>query len=416
MKTEKVTFTNKSGHSLAGLIDLPSTDIKAFALFAHCFTCTKNLRAVTNISQALAQVGVATLRFDFTGLGQSDGDFADTNFSSNVDDLLSAADFLAEKYEAPALLIGHSLGGTATLQAALSIASAAAVVTIGSPSYAAHVSHLLSDSKEELESSGEANVTIGGRGFKMRKQFLDDLEQHQSPTTIGAMKKALLIFHSPIDTVVSVDNAAELYRHASHPKSFISLDTADHLMSDPKDSLYVGKTLASWAQRYINTDSLTTTKKTENKNTLQSIEGAVVARTGMDSFKTEIRVNQHNLVADEPTSVPGGTDQGPSPYGLLAAALASCTTMTLKMYASRKALPVEDITVSVVHEKIHAEDCAQCETQTGRVDRFQRTIRFRGQLDDAQKQRLLEIADKCPVHRTLHSDVEVTSELAPTTD
>jgi len=409
MKTEKITFTNKDGHTLAGLIDIPDANIKAFALFAHCFTCTKNLKAVTNISQSLAKVGIATLRFDFTGLGQSDGDFADTNFSSNVEDLLSAADFLAEKYAAPKLLIGHSLGGTAILQAATRIDSAAAVVTIGSPSYAAHVSHLLSGSKEELETSGEANVTIGGRGFKMRKQFLDDLEHHQSPSSIGSMKKALLIFHSPIDTVVSVDNAAELYRHASHPKSFISLDTADHLMSNSKDSLYVGETLASWAHRYIGGELA----KTTHSGTIKSIEGVVVARTAIDSFKTDIKVNQHNLIADEPKSVPGGTDQGPSPYGLLAAALASCTTMTLKMYASRKSLPVEDITVSVVHEKIHAQDCEQCETSTGRVDRFQRTIYFRGKLDNAQRQRLLEIADKCPVHRTLHSEVEVTSELAP---
>lgn len=405
MKTEKITFTNKEGHALAGLIGLPETNIKAFALFAHCFTCTKNLRAVTNIVQSLADVGIATLRFDFTGLGQSDGEFAETNFSSNVADLLAAADFLESSYEAPKLLIGHSLGGTAILQAAQQIESAKAVVTIGSPSYAAHVSHLLSDSREALEQSGEANVMIGGRSFKMRKQFLDDLAQHQSPTSISSMKKALLIFHSPIDDVVSVENAAELYRHAVHPKSFISLDTADHLMSDPKDSLYVGKTLASWSQRYI------ATNETEEPSKLQSIEGAAVARTAIDSFKTEIRVNQHNLIADEPTSVPGGTDQGPSPYGLLAAALASCTTMTLKMYATHKGLPVEDITVSVVHEKIHAADCEQCETQTGRVDRFQRTIRFRGKLDDAQRQRLLEIADKCPVHRTLHSEVEVTSVL-----
>lgn len=413
MKTEKITFINRDGHSLAGLIDIPATGVKAYALFAHCFTCTKNLKAVNNISEALAKVGIATLRFDFTGLGQSSGDFADTNFSSNVADLLCAADFLAENYQAPKLLIGHSLGGTAILQAAQSIESAKAVVTIGSPSYAAHVSHLLSGSRTELEQDGEANVKIGGRNFKMRKQFLDDLEQHQSPTSIGAMKKALLIFHSPIDTVVSVDNAAELYRHASHPKSFISLDTADHLMSNADDSMYVGKTLASWSQRYIaelNQD--VTEPSQDNVVDLAPVEGAVVARTAIDSFKTEIRANQHGLIADEPISV-GGTDLGPSPYGLLSAALASCTTMTLKMYASRKGLALEDVTVEVVHEKIHAQDCAECETKTGKVDRFQRKIYFRGELDEEQKQRLLEIADKCPVHRTLHSEVEVTSELAP---
>ncbi|TBR37515.1 alpha/beta fold hydrolase [Marinomonas agarivorans] len=407
MKTEKITFANKAGHSLAGLIDIPTQGVKAYALFAHCFTCTKNLKAVNNISAALAKVGIATLRFDFTGLGQSDGDFAETNFSSNVEDLLAAADFLSAEYKAPKLLIGHSLGGTAILQAAQRIESAKAVVTIGSPSYAAHVAHLLSGSKTELEQSGEADVKIGGRHFKMRKQFLDDLAQHQSPTSISSMKKALLIFHSPIDTVVSVDNAAELYRHASHPKSFVSLDTADHLMSNPEDSIYVGETLASWCQRYISELK----ENVGQGNDLNAVAGAVVARTAIDSFKTDIRANQHSLVADEPVSVLGGTDLGPSPYGLLSAALASCTTMTLKMYASHKGLALDDVTVEVTHDKIHAQDCASCETKTGKVDRFQRKIYLRGDLDDAQRQRLLEIADRCPVHKTLHSDVEVTSEL-----
>lgn len=403
MKTKTVHFDNGSGLRLTGLIDLPAGEIEAVALFAHCFTCTKNIKAATNISKSLAAAGIATLRFDFTGLGQSEGEFADTSFTSNVSDLIAAADFLANEYQAPRILVGHSLGGTAVLQAASDIDSAVAVVTIGSPARASHVAHLIENDREAIERDGQATVQLGGRGFQIRKEFLDDLQRHGLPESVQTLGKALMIFHSPLDTTVSIDNASELYQHARHPKSFVSLDKADHLLSRSEDSLYVGQVLASWAARYLGTTSL------ESDMAIPSVDGRVIARTNIDGFITELNANGHVLIADEPVSVPGGTDKGPSPYDLLGAALASCTSMTLKMYASHKKLPLTDVTVSVAHSRIHAEDCEHCDTKAGYIDRFDRFIDYSGELNDEQRERLLAIADKCPVHLTLHREVNITT-------
>lgn len=403
MKTKTVQFDNGNGLTLTGLIDLPPGKPVAFALFAHCFTCTKNLKSASTISQALTEAGIATLRFDFTGLGQSEGDFATTSFSSNVEDLLAAANFLEENYKAPKILIGHSLGGTAVLQAARDVDSAIAVATIGSPARPEHVAHLLKGSREAIERDGEAVVKLGGRDFKIRKQFLDDLQEHDLPESVHGLRKALLIFHSPIDSTVEIDNASELYRHALHPKSFVSLDNADHLLSRQRDSRYVGEVLASWATRYLGEQSPIEQPR--------SVAGAVVARTHIDGFFTKVNANAHTLVADEPESVPGGTNRGPSPYDLLAGALATCTSMTLKMYATHKKLPVTDFTVSVHHSKIHAEDCEHCETNAGKIDKFERTISYSGELSDEQRERLLVIADKCPVHATLHSEIDMQTSL-----
>lgn len=398
MQNLKVDFQNTAGQTLSGIVDLPAGEPRAFALFAHCFTCSKNLKAASNISRSLVDAGIGVLRFDFTGLGQSEGEFADTTFSSNVSDLLAAARFLDEAYAAPAILLGHSLGGTAVLQAARDIPSAVAVATIGSPAEPLHVAALFGDARAELEEKGFAEVRLGGRPFTIKRQFLEDLREHDLPNSIGSLKKALLVMHAPLDETVAINNASALFTAAKHPKSFVSLDQADHLLSHNEDSRYAGRVLAAWASRYL--------PASPDDDTAAVAEGAVVARTLSDGFRTAVRVGAHALVADEPVAV-GGTDQGPTPYGLLSAALATCTSMTLKMYATRKQLDLRSATVRVTHDKIHAADCMDCETASGKIDEFRREISFEGALNDAERQRLLEIADKCPVHRTLHSEVKI---------
>lgn len=405
MASRPVKFQNHAGETLSGLIDLPDGDVRAYALFAHCFTCTKNLKAATNIARALNRAGFGTLRFDFTGLGQSEGEFADTTFSSNVDDLIAAAEFLGTEFEAPELLVGHSLGGTAVLQAAASIPSSKAVATIGSPAHPTHVRHLLADGEAALAEHGEADVNLGGRKFRIRQQFVDDLERHALPESIRRLGKAIMIFHSPHDTTVEIDNAAELYQHALHPKSFVSLDRADHLLSNAQDSAYVGDVLASWAERYLS-------PRAEPVDTAATSDQRVRAVTRIDGFRTEIAAGPHRLIADEPTRIPGGTDTGPTPYGYLAAALASCTAMTLKMYATHKKLPLSAVSATVEHRKIHASDCEHCDTQEGRIDRFETEVDYEGELTAAEAKRFLEIAAKCPVHRTLKSEIDIVSTLA----
>ncbi len=403
MQNIKVNLRNEDGQQLSGILDLPADTPRAYALFAHCFTCSKNLKAATNISRAMADAGIGVLRFDFTGLGQSEGEFADTNFSSNVSDLIAAAGFLEAEYAPPAILVGHSLGGTAVLQAAADVPSAVAVATIGSPAAPTHVAHMFGDARDELAEKGHAEVKLGGRPFTVRQQFLDDLETHDLPESIGSLRKALLVMHAPLDDVVEIDNASALFAAARHPKSFVSLDKADHLLSTAEDSLYAGRVLAEWASRYLPERLI--------DDAAEVPEGQVVATTFTDSFLTELNVGSHSLIADEPASV-GGTNLGPSPYGLLSAALASCTSMTLKMYATFKKLDLRSATVRVWHRKIHAEDCADCESEDGKIDEFRREISFEGDLTPEQEKRLLEIADRCPVHRTLHSEVKVRSELA----
>jgi uncharacterized OsmC-like protein/alpha/beta superfamily hydrolase len=399
-----MTFPNRDGQHLAARLDLPdSATPNAFALFAHCFTCSKNLRAVANISKSLTDAEIGVLRFDFTGLGESEGDFSDTNFSSNISDLVDAAAYLDSEYRAPAILIGHSFGGAAVIQAANAIPSALAVATIGAPSEPSHVTHLLTDNREVLEAEGEAQVTLGGRSFKIKKQFLDDLEETEIQESILKLRRALLIFHSPVDNTVGIDNASQIYLAARHPKSFVSLDQADHLLSNEKDSLYVGSVIAAWARRYIETVS-------PPEEDSESSGDWVEVRTGRDHYRTEITADRHSLLADEPTEY-GGTGTGPSPYDYLLASLGSCTAITLRMYADRKKWPLDRITVRLKHDKIHATDCEECETETGNVDQIEREITLEGDLNDEQRGRLLEIADKCPVHRTLHSEIVVKTKL-----
>ena len=402
MQNHRISFRGADGHELAGLIDAPVGTPRAWALFAHCFTCSKNLKAARHIAAALNEEGIGVMRFDFTGLGQSEGDFADTTFSSNVSDLLDAAAWLEDNFEAPSLLFGHSLGGTAVLRAARFIPSAVAVATLGSPADPAHVRHVFGDSIDEIESTGAAAVNLGGRTFRVKRDFLDDLEEHDLLAEVSQLRKALLVMHAPLDDIVEIDNASTLFLAARHPKSFISLDDADHLLTREEDSKYAGTVLAAWASRYLPEPDSTSLSATPDET---------VARTCADSFRTEIVSGGHTLIADEPLSV-GGTNLGPSPYDLLSAALASCTTMTLKMYAAHKGLDLESATVRVRHGKVHAKDCDDCETGEGKVDEFLRELSFEGELSDAERKRLLEIADRCPVHRTLHSEVKVRTRLA----
>jgi putative redox protein len=400
MPFEKVRFENADGDALAARLDLPDGETPcAFALFAHCFTCSKDLRAVGAISRALNRHGIAVLRFDFTGLGESEGDFADTNFSSNVDDLVVAADYLAEHYDAPRILVGHSLGGAAVLQAAHRLDAVQAVSTIGAPYDPEHVTQHLEDSVEEIRAQGEARVTLAGRTFTIRKQFLDDLAATKMEETIRTLDRALLVFHSPVDRTVGVDNAAKIFKAAKHPKSFISLDDADHLLTTRSDAEYLGVVLGAWAEKYVD----------RSASEADVFDEGVRTRTG-DSYRTAIQAGSHSLVSDEPEDV-GGDDEGPTPYDLLLSALGSCTGMTLRMYADRKEWPLDETIVRLSHGKIHAADCENCDTEEGKVDRIEREIEVRGDLSEDQRARLLEIANKCPVHRTLHNEVSVRSSL-----
>ena len=400
-----IRFPGALGAQLAARLDSPPGKPLAYGLFAHCFTCSKDTLAATRVSSALTARGIAVLRFDFTGLGGSEGDFANTNFSSNVADLVAAAAWLRERHEAPKLLIGHSLGGAAVLAAAREIPEAAAVATIAAPSDPVHIRHLLAPALPQIESAGEAEVQLAGRKFRIKNQFLEDIANRNSREAIGSLRKALLIFHSPRDAIVSIDNAAQIFMAAKHPKSFVSLDDADHLLTRREDAVYVAAVLAAWASRYIGAPAMASRPISADE------PGVVtVAETREGKFAQAITVGKHRLRADEPVSA-GGTDTGPSPYDLLLAGLGACTSMTVRLYADLKQLPLDQVTVRLRHEKVHAQDCAECETKEGRIDRIERDIELKGGLDEAQRARLLEIANKCPVHRTLHSEVWIPTRL-----
>lgn len=400
MNLQKVLFKNKEGQQLVGRIELPADrHPHNMAIFAHCFTCNKNLSAVRNISKSLTAEGFGVLRFDFTGLGESEGDFADTNFSGNVEDLVAAAEFLEKEYQSPSLLVGHSLGGAAVIFAATKIPSVSAVATIGAPSNPVHVKKLLKSSLDEINDSGEAVVYLSGREFTIKKQFLINLESNKLAETVQSLKSSLLIMHSPQDLTVEIKNAEEIYINARHPKSFISLDGADHLLSNKEDSLYAGKMVASWASRYL---------QIPEPLNLKTRQQALASLNAEDGFTTQMRVGNHHLVADEPIEF-GGNDFGPSPYELVSAGLSACTAMTLQMYARRKKWDLQNVEVHTSHNKIHATDCGECESGHAKIDTFDREIRIDGDLDETQTARLMEIANRCPVHRTLESDITINT-------
>jgi len=397
MPAERFDFVNAQGQRLAALLDMPAGEPRAYALFAHCFTCGKDVHAARRIAQALTALGIGVLRFDFTGLGSSEGEFANTTFSSNVADLVAAAGALRDARRAPAILIGHSLGGAAVLAAAADVPEARAVVTIAAPSDPAHVTGLFRDRLADIAQQGEVEVSLEGRRFRIRRAFLDDVAEQNLREKIARLHKALLIFHAPTDSRVGIENASRIFEAAKHPKSFVSLADADHLLSRPSDASYVAKVIAAWAERYLDLPE----PQPETADT-----DVIVSETRRGRFQQEISIGRHRLLADEPAGV-GGLDSGPSPYDLLLASLGACTSMTLRLYAERKSLPLDRAIVRLSHSKVHAADCESCETKEGMLDRIERAITLEGELDDVQRGRLLEIADKCPVHRTLSSEIEI---------
>ena len=401
MSSTKITFKNREGLDLNGSIELPDNRIAHnFVLFAHCFTCNKNFFAVKNICDSLIAHGFGVLRFDFTGLGESEGEFEDSNFSGNVEDLFAAAQFLEESYKAPVLLVGHSLGGAAVLYAANKLESVKAVATIGAPANIGHVKNLLKDDLDEILKNGKAAVNIGGRNFQIKKQFLEDLEKNDLLEIIPKLNKSLLILHSPQDSIVEIKNAEDIYLAAKHPKSFVSLDGADHLLSNKIDSKYAGNIIGSWAHRYIDLPP-------EEK--LQS-DLDVIAHLGPEGFTTQIKAGRHYLIADEPEKV-GGNDFGPNPYEFVSAGLAACTSMTLQMYAKRKGWKLDFVETQVKYGREYAADCEQCEELGAKIDTFHRILKIKGDIDEAQKSRLLEIADKCPVHKSLSTPTQIITSL-----
>ena len=398
----KLEFKGHSGATLAARLDSPTGPIRAYALFAHCFTCSKDILAARRIAASLSRSGIAVLRFDFTGLGASEGEFASTDFTSNVGDLLSAAEHLRANFEAPKIMIGHSLGGAAVLAAAGEVPEARAVVTIGAPADAEHVLHNFGSGIEEIERDGEADVELAGRTFRIRKQFVDDVRAANLKNAVGSMKKALLVLHAPLDRTVGIENATRIFMAAKHPKSFVSLDTADHLLTRAEDAAFAADVIAGWASRYV---------PGESPREQEAIEHVRVTETGEGRFRNTVQAGPHRLFADEPVSV-GGMDTGPTPYDFLSMALGACTSMTLRMYAGFRKVDLGRVSVDVSHDKIHSSDCAECagderSAAGGGIDRFERVITVDGGVPEALAGKIEEIAAKCPVHKTLEANARV---------
>ncbi|MCG5494230.1 MULTISPECIES: alpha/beta fold hydrolase [Ectothiorhodospira] len=397
----RIRFPGSQGNELSARLDMPEGPPRAYALFAHCFSCTKDILAAVRLSSALRAHGIALLRFDFTGLGNSQGDFANTNFSSNLEDLRRAADYLRQEHEAPQLLIGHSLGGAAVLAVAEDVPEVRAVATINAPSDVAHVTHLFGeDTLEVIREQGESEVNLAGQKFRIQRQFLEDLDSHKVLDQVAKLRRPLMIFHSPHDKIVSIDHAAQIYRAAKHPKSFVSLDNVDHMLSRPADSSYVASLLSAWAERFLDPP--------EREESGDHERGVLVAENGVGPYAQTVEIGPHRINADEPESM-GGKDQGPAPYEFLMAGLGACTSMTLRMYAQRKELPLEHVSVRLRHRKVEEE--SEDSGKPAQRDQFDREITLDGDLTDDQRKRLLQVADRCPVHRTLESEVRIQTRL-----
>jgi uncharacterized OsmC-like protein/fermentation-respiration switch protein FrsA (DUF1100 family) len=402
MPSERFDFPNAGGEQLSALLDKPAGQPVAFALFAHCFTCGKDVLAAKRIAEGLTARGIAVLRFDFTGLGASEGEFANTTFSSNVADLVAAANHMRKMYRAPAILIGHSLGGAAVLAAASQVPEARAVATIAAPADPAHVTGLFKQHVADINAKGEVEVALAGRPFRIRKEFLEDVAEQKLTACLAGLRKALLVLHSPTDDLVGIENASAIFAAAKHPKSFVSLGNADHLLSKRRDAVYVAEIIAAWSERYLDMVP---------EPDVMPLDGVLVEETRNGKFEQSIVAGPHRYLADEPTSV-GGNGSGPSPYEYLLASLGACTSMTIRLYADLKKLPLDRVSVRLKHDKIHAVDCENCETREGKIDRIDREVRLEGDLDAEQRAKLMEIADKCPVHRTLHSEIDVRTREA----
>ena len=409
MKNTKLDITNRKGYKLQAYLELPANQKPSyFAIFAHCFSCSSSLTAVKNITRALTNYGFGVVRFDFTGLGRSEGEFAESHFSANVNDLLDVNEFMRNNYKAPSLLIGHSLGGAAAIVTASKLENIIAVATIGAPATVGHVTHLFSHDSSEIKEKGEVEVHIGGRPFKINQEFVDDFSKTNLPEVTKKLRKPILVLHSPVDSIVNIENAQQIYHHARHPKSFISLAEADHLLSNSRDSNYVGTMIGAWVQRYFDPEV----------NEMLSPDGEqLVAHLNLkeDNFTTSIQTKKHSFIADEPESI-GGDDFGPSPYDLLSAGLAACTVMTLKLYAERKKWDLQEVFTYITYSKKHSDDLMIDVDTPTRFDHISKRLKFVGDLDEKQKQRLKEIAAKCPVHRTLQSQVIIDTAVEPSDD
>jgi uncharacterized OsmC-like protein/pimeloyl-ACP methyl ester carboxylesterase len=404
MNTVRLEIKNKKGLKLQAYLELPANQKpNHFAIFAHCFSCNSNFNAVKNISRSISNNGFGVLRFDFTGLGRSEGEFAESHFSANVEDLLDVSAFLEKNYKAPSLLIGHSLGGAAIIAAASKLESVKAVATVGAPATVSHVTHLFSHAIDDIPEKGEVEVQIGGRPFKINKDFVADFGKTDLPKIIKELRKPILVMHAPFDKIVGIENAHQIYHSAIHPKSFVSLDDADHLLSKSSDSIYVGNMIGTWVARYFES----------KENQMISTDGEqLVAHLNLleDNFTTSIQTKKHSFIADEPISI-GGDDFGPSPYDLLNAGLAACTVMTLKLYAARKKWDLQEIFVYITYSKKNRDDLEFDLDKPARFDHLKKKLKFVGNLDKKQTQRLKEIASKCPVHKTLQNEVVIDTEI-----
>lgn len=397
----KFDFKNEQGDILTGNLEMPVFKPKAFAIFAHCFTCSRNINATSTISKELASMGIAVLRFDFTGLGNSEGDFANSNFSSNVEDLISAFNAIKEQYHAPSILVGHSLGGAAVLKASTLLKEIKAVVTIGAPSSTEHVSHLFKSSIDEIQSSGQANVILAGREFTIKDQFIKDIQGTQILEDLSKQKKAYLIMHSPIDDTVAISHAENIFKALKHPKSFVTLDSANHLLTNKKDARYVASMIHSWVERYLPIEEVSSSPVVQ--------EGEVVVKDRFGTnFTQDVYTKDHHVVVDEPLSYKGD-NLSLTPYQYLLAGLGACTSMTVNMYARRKNIPLKGVKVILKHDKVHADDCNDCEEKNNKVDLITKELIFEGDLTEEQIKKLKVISEKCPVNRTLKSDIKIKS-------